>query len=105
MKNIHFVNPKFKTQEWALRHVNATYNPQGPEGAVLTLLKGWIEYAQWHESRYEGPITDDYYLGTQWVRVGHAIKELLNGDTGRLDCGTLSEIIEDTFTDHGRAPS
>jgi hypothetical protein len=40
-------------------------------------------------------------MGPEWFALGKAIHGLLDGETGRLDCGTLSTIIHDTAAAEG----
>lgn len=48
-----------------------------------------------------GGIGEDYVLGPEWATIGRALLALLNGETGRLDCGTLDGIIRDTLRAEG----
>ncbi len=61
--------------------------------AVMQLLQAWDRYAVAHESRYETPIGTDGVMGPYWAEVGLAIKRLLDGETGGLDCGSLAHNI------------
>jgi hypothetical protein len=40
-------------------------------------------------------------IGDAWEEIGRAILVLLNGETGRLDCGTLDAFIRDTLESEG----
>lgn len=86
---------------WVERHVNAIYNPKGAEIGVVSLLRGWLEYANTHKELYESGIGQDGFLGEHWEAIGHALLALLNGDCGRLDCGTLDGLIRDVLTAEG----
>lgn len=44
-----------------------------------------------------GLIGDDYVLGAAWEEIGTQILNLLNGDLGRLDGGTLDEVIHEAL--------
>lgn len=75
--------------------------------AILSMVNGWIAYADAHLARFESLICDDYYLSDPWVATGLALLALLNGETGDLDCGQIDGLIRDTFeangfTDEGR---
>jgi hypothetical protein len=94
--------------KWNHRHNSAVglvrggiTTPANPEHAVVRLLDGWEAYAKSHKSRYESLIGSDYVLGPAWQRVGEGIRALLNGETGRLDCGTLDAFILDTLSENG----
>jgi hypothetical protein len=58
-------------------------------------------YADAHAERFESSIGDDYVLGPIWERMGRTIGELLNGETGRLDCGTIDGMIRDVLERNG----
>ena|SRR5690348_2703764 len=71
------------------------------DGALVNMLKGWYDYAALHEDRFEAKVAEDYVLGPQWFAVGTALLVLLNGDTGRLDAGTVDRFIRDTMVKAG----
>lgn len=108
-----------KTAEWALRHNLAQIDPKGIELAWLLwftafeastslerdalIERGAEIYRNWHLARFESAVEDDYVIGPhlqtlldtsdQDERVG-ALEGLLNGETGRLDCGLLWSWLE-----------
>ena len=86
---------------WQTRHVEALYNPKGFERAIVTMLQGWANYADEVRAKYAIVVGDDSVLGPEWKRAGLAIHALLNGECGRLDCGTLSTFIYATLTSEG----
>ena len=57
------------------------------------MLVGWEEYAASHKKWYESPIGDDHVLGPYWAETGLAMKRLLDGETGGLDCGSIGHNI------------
>jgi hypothetical protein len=65
----------------------------GFEAAIVGMLNAWLEYEITQTTRYQSEIGADYVLGPAWEAMGHAIRGLLNGETGRLDCGTIDGII------------
>lgn len=71
------------------------------ETQIVRMLDAWKEYAADHKARYESPIGDDGVLGAYWESIGDALRGLLNGETGRLDCGTLDGFILDTMKENG----
>ena len=88
--------------DWQGRHNAAMDAPRaGFESAVVTMLRGWLEYAQTHQERYESPIGEDGVIGVAWAETGKAIHSLLDGETGRMDRGTLSTLIHGTMRDNG----
>lgn len=71
------------------------------EQAMIAMLKGWQLYANSHAVRFGEPIGNDHFLGPQWLKIGKSLRALLNGETGRLDCGTVDGFILDTLKEHG----
>ena len=89
---------------WYERHTQAIGNPQGAERGIVELLTGWVTYADRHFAENGKGLSGDAILGPAWARVGSALRTLLNGDCGRLDCGTIDSMIHDTLTKHGYDP-
>jgi hypothetical protein len=71
------------------------------ETAVAQMITGWARYAQDHKKEYESAIGDDGVIGKAWLEAGKAFIDLLNGNTGRLDCGTLDAFLRDTMHENG----
>ena len=87
---------------WQERHDAAVYLPvHETEPGVVPMLRGWAVYAAKHFQHNGSPIGEDYVLGPQWEQIGLGIRGLLNGITGRLDCGTLDAFILDTLSENG----
>lgn len=57
------------------------------------MLRALAVYADDHHLRYERPIAHDYVLGTDWRRALASVRGLLDGETGRLDCGDVDRAI------------
>jgi len=76
----------------------------GVESALRDMIRGWAEYAEMHETSYGSLIGNDYVLGPAWAEQGKALITLLNGVTGRFDCGTLDGFIRDTMKNNGTDP-
>lgn len=89
------------TSGWQDRHVEALRNPTGFEAAIVLMLKGWTAYADAHRFRYSSRVEGDYVMGPEWEAIGRSVIGLLNGDTGRLDCGTLDGFIRNTLQSEG----
>ncbi len=90
------------TGGWQDRHDTAIHFPSAlKERAMVNMLTGWAEYAQEHQRRYDSVVGDDGGLGPEWEAIGDALRGLLNGETGRLDCGTLDGFILDTMKENG----
>lgn len=108
MQNLGTANRKMpNTGSWQDRH-DAAWNMQTPdchvrkiernapflvEQAITSMAKGWALYAETHALRFGDKISEDYILGAEWLKAGKAIRALLNGETGRLDCGTVDGFI------------
>lgn len=100
-------NPKLANMGgWQDRHnaavSSAIHGANVPlESPLARMLESWAEYAKGHKARFESTIGEDYVLGPQWQAIGEGIRGLLNGETGRLDCGTLDGFILDTLSENG----
>ena len=92
---------------WKARHDSAIVlaRPTGMcrpfETPIAGMLHLWAQYAADHKKEYDAQIGDDYVLGPAWEELGDSIRTLLNGQTGRLDCGTLDAFILDTMSKNG----
>lgn len=91
--------------EWFDRHMSAVTNPRpGFESVIAQLLSGWLRYADEHKRRYESGIGADYVLGAEWVKIGSGLLGLLNGETGRFDCGVLDMLVRGVIASEGFNP-
>jgi hypothetical protein len=104
MKTLDFVPNTSNTGGWKNRHLAAIGAPSGFERPIIFALRAWLDYAREHAARYKSPIGDDVVLGKAWLAWGEALCELLNGDCGRLDCGTLDTILRDNLIEQGGGP-
>ena len=93
---------KHRNDAWYRQHLTALHTPrEGFEGALVAMLQGWLLYADTVASTYGSGIGGDYVLGPQWAAIGHGLRGLLNGETGRLDCGLVDGILGDTLQAEG----
>lgn len=69
--------------------------------ALAAMLTGWAFYAEEHEKRFGSKIGDDGFLGPVWERQGSSILDLLNGETGGFDGGSIDGNIRNFATFHG----
>ena len=103
-----FQRPNFgtlpNTGDWQDRHLDALRSSDGSEQGIYRLLHGWATYADRHRARFELGIGEDYVLGPPWAAIGAALRNLLNGDLGRLDGGTLDAFICNTLAAEGFDP-
>ncbi len=74
---------------------------KGHEQAVALLLNGLLAYADAHMSEFDTPIGSDGVLGERWHSIASGLLGLLDGECGRLDCGTIDATIRDVAAEHG----
>lgn len=102
MKAYHWISKTTSdTNGWKSRHGAVMHGGSHP---IAQAMKAWCEYAEQHKHRFESDIGDDYVLGPAWAKWGFALRALLNGDCGQLDCGTLDTIIHDNLLEQGWNP-
>lgn len=83
-------------------HNTAMSQPRhGFEEALVNLIRGVHQYADAHKQAYKSSIGEDGVLGDAWRDVAKGILTLLNGDAGRLDCGTIDREIRRLASDNG----
>lgn len=63
------------------------------EIAFTNMINGLKLYAQAHQAEYDQPIGDDAVLGDSWENIARGILGLLDGETGKLDPGTIDGSI------------
>ena len=83
------------------QHAVALSSPFGIERAIFDMLRGWLHYVDEYRRDTESGIGEDRVLGPEWRDLGRALYGLLNGPTGRLDCGTLYRVIDETLKAEG----
>jgi hypothetical protein len=111
MKTIrHTTNCPGNSGDWKGRHARAVEsglrNVHGTRGifqadSLVQAINAWCDYASGHKRKFESEIGEDYILAPMWFAWGIALRGLLNGETGQLDCGTLDAIIYDNLTEQG----
>lgn len=96
-----------RNAEWGKRHYafwqnNTIRNDTGKPGAsVVRMVEAWAAYADEHFARFESLIGDDYVLGVAWIEQGKALRTLLNGECGPLDCGAVDSMLLDIMSANG----
>ena len=63
---------------------------------VTVAMDALYRYAVKHHSRYETPLSEDYFLGPEWLTAIKSIRTLLNGE-GDFDGGTLEALFWDAL--------
>lgn len=82
-------------------HNEAIRRPRMFELAIVRGVQAWDQYACCHKQRYESQICDDAIIGYAWLRWGISLRDLLNGESGRLNCGYMSTYINEMIKYHG----
>ena len=86
---------------WQERHRAALFTPRENEAGIVGMVKMWLHYADMHQLRFESSIGEDGILGDEWSAIGRGLLGLLNGETGRLDCGILDGCIRGALVAEG----
>jgi hypothetical protein len=60
---------------------------------LIVIMDALHKYADAHERRYEGKLSEDYVLGPAWLKAAAAVRDLLNG-AGAI--ANLKDISSDT---------
>ncbi len=68
---------------------------------IIRGLQAWEQYAQVHKQTYDAPVMEDGTIGDYWAAWGFALRCLLQGQTGRLNCGHLDRYILELLKYHG----
>jgi len=93
------------TTTWQERHEAALAAPEGPERPLVALWQAVGQYAEAYEARYGSPIGKDGVLGPNWLAILDGFVGLLNGESGRLDCGSLDHEARELARRHGFSES
>lgn len=81
---------------WGANHVSALRFPRNDaEKAIGLMVKGLVAYVDSTKAEWGDHVGNDYVLGVHVKELAQAVLGLLNGPTGRLDCGTLDGLIRD----------
>ncbi len=67
------------------------------EAGLSHILTGLAQYAGAHVRRHGSPIADDGVLGVAWRESLAGLRQLLSGELGRLDGGTLDHAILELY--------
>ncbi len=67
------------------------------ERPLCHMLQGLAQYAGAHVRQYGSPIAEDGVLGVAWRESLAGLRQLLNGELGRLDGGTLDHAILELY--------
>lgn len=88
-------DPSVNKSGWATRHNAAMYAPVGFERPIVGMINAIDQYCKNHAKQYGSDLWDDGVLcdGLEQLLLG--LRVLLNGNCGRLDCGTIDHWICD----------
>jgi hypothetical protein len=86
---------------WAARHNKAVSHPTKTEKGIVGACYALEAMADAHAERYATVIAEDGVLGDCWLKILHGVRGMLNGETGRLDCGTIDGWLVRLALDHG----
>ena len=78
---------------WKQNHMKAMVEPVRFEIPISGFLKAIQDYASLYEERFEGVIGNDGVLGDGLKDIIQGLRTLLNGDCGRIDCGTIDSKL------------
>lgn len=84
---------EFQGNGWGRRHCAAWREPQPVEEGIVRMIEAAALYADSHEKRLGGKIGEDGFLGDHWADILRNVRQLLNGELGRLDGGTVDGLI------------
>jgi hypothetical protein len=93
---------KSPVEQWQRDHNAALQNPVGIENPLISLIDGWIKYAErWH-GLYAKHIESDQNVALQWALLGRGIQAFIRcGPTGRLDSDTLFSLVGEKLSARG----
>jgi len=63
------------------------------EQAIVHACESLRLFGESHAELYNSPIGEDGVLGECWTDMAKALIGMLNGESGRLDCGTVESSI------------
>lgn len=93
---IHLVQQPAEAPSWLISHHKALQRPLDSEAPIVSLRSALIQYGIYYAERYEGcMLGEDRVLGPGWLQIASGYLALLNGETGRLDCGSLDAELRD----------
>lgn len=72
---------------------------------LLAAMDSMLRAATIHKRKYDSAISSDYVLGDHWLKAAVGIRELLNGDFGPLDNGTVESVFWSAMAEAGYSGS
>ena len=87
------------------RHNAAIRSPRAFESPIIRLYMAIERYCADHAARYHSPVGEDAVLGDSVKCLAMALNGLLDGETGRLDAGTVHSAINRLMREHALGES
>lgn len=84
-----------------LDHNDAIRRARGFELPLVRGLQALESYAQTYVLRYSAHVSEDGVMGEYWITWAISLRNLLDGDTGRLNCGHMHSYINDLAKYYG----
>jgi hypothetical protein len=84
----------------AVQHAEAMLSPRRIERGIVKIMDGIALYFEDYARETESPIGEDGVIGEAAENMVAAVKIMLDGPTGRLDCGTLERRIRSLAMAH-----
>lgn len=76
------------------------YSPSW-EAAILSIVNGMELYAALHLDRYDDIIGNDGYFGPAFENMLDSLRDMLNGERGRLDGGLMDTRLRNFAKQNG----
>ncbi len=76
------------------RHGNPLLDPRSIERPIVHMVRALEEYDRVLRNA-ACPVSEDYILGPIWLTLAYNLIGLLNGPTGRLDCGPIDSYVRE----------
>ena len=89
------------TEAWKQNHIKAMVEPVRFEIPISSMLRAIQDYAALYRERFESTIGNDGVLGEGLKDMIQGLRVLLNGDCGRIDCGTIDSKLCELAERHG----
>lgn len=89
------------TATYAVKHNDAVRRQNGLEAPIVGMFNALQAHASAHHALYGSHIGEDGVLGEHWADMLRGLRGLLNGECGRLDCGTVDAAILQLAAEHG----
>ena len=67
---------------------------------IIEMMSGWTAYAVAYQNKTGMAIGDDCVLGKRWRLIAVNLVELMDGDTGDLDCDMTEKVIDEFLKMH-----